>query len=451
MILLLRVVYSVADIQDVKLGNTQVNKIYCGNDLVFEKTIDTTAPITTVYPDPTNPDLTHNAGTKVWLEVNEMCTTYYTLDGSTPTTASAIFREPFTFDVTTTIKYFSVDVYGNTEAVKTTVFDITGAGTGQITSISPTATVQNTIPITVTLTNDQGYTIYYRLGTGTQQTYTAPFTVTQSTVGVQNTQITVTYWSTGEAEKSITYNTSGAIAGKAVVTATPASWYVSVDWGVTANATSYNVYRSTTAGVLGDLLSEFNTGLHYDDNTPINDTTYYYTVRAANYGGVGALSDQVPATPTAEPATPTAWRYLKIQGYGSVEESTTTRLIEFEAWEGATNWMLYGGFLTHDSINTGSTDITTIRNTTKTATSGSYPVWWLATPNANVIMDLGAERALTKLNYYSYSTATVQRTNRFKILASNTNNGTDWITLWDNSTGQAGAQPILPNGYEKIL
>jgi hypothetical protein len=225
-----------------------------------------------------------------------------------------------------------------------------------------------------------------------------------------------------------------------------------VDWGTTANATSYNVYRSTTSGVLGDLLSEYNTGLHYDDNTPINGTTYYYTVRAANYGGAGPNSDQVAATPNAAPS---GWRYLKIEGYGAAEtgQEVTTRMIEFEAWEGTTNHMTAATILsgeTPSNAGTGGT-LAQIKNGVKTSTSNTYPYWWTATPNANVVIDLLASRALTKLNYYGYSISGVQRTNRFRVLASNTNNGADWVAIWDNSTGQAGLQPLLPSGYEKIL
>lgn len=125
MTLLLKEGFSLAEINDVRLGTTRISKIYSGTDLVYEMNpIDTTAPITTVYPDATK---TYAAGTKVWLEVNEACITYYTLDGTEPTTASAIFAEPFVFDTTTTIKYFSVDLAGNTEAVKTTVFNIEAA------------------------------------------------------------------------------------------------------------------------------------------------------------------------------------------------------------------------------------------------------------------------------------------------------------------------------------
>jgi hypothetical protein len=151
------------------------------------------------------------------------------------------------------------------------------------------------------------------------------------------------------------------------------------------------------------------------------------------------------------PAAVSGWRYLKIEGYGSVEEPATTRLIEFEAWEGATNRMTAATILSNEAVSTGGA-VGLIKDGLKTSVaSGTYPIWWTTTPNARIVVDLGAAYSLTKLNYYSYSTAALQRSNRFKILASNTNNGTDWATIWDNSGAQLGVQPILPAGYEKLL
>jgi hypothetical protein len=257
------------EFKNVRLGTVQVDKIFVGEDLLWSFKTDTISPVTTTYPLPAN----YIKGGKIWFEVDEMCTTYYTMDGSTPTIASPIFREAFTLNTTTTLKYFSVDVLGNTEAVKTTTYTIT------------------------------------------------------------------------------------------------------------------------------------------------------------------------------EPIT--SWRYLKIQGYGTSLD-TTTRMIEFEAWHGATNRMTLATILSNDAISTGSTDVNTIKDGVKTTTTNTYPIWWSAVPNANVVIDLGDWYALTKLNYYSFSNAGDQRQNRFKVFASTTNNGTDWTLLWDMSTNTT-PQPILPNGYEKTL
>jgi Chitobiase/beta-hexosaminidase C-terminal domain len=145
----------------------------------------------------------------------------------------------------------------------------------------------------------------------------------------------------------------------------------------------------------------------------------------------------------------TSWRYLKIEGYGTSLD-TTTRIIEFEAWHGATNRMTGATILSSSPIDAGSTNLNTIKDGVKTTGSNTYPIWWSAVPNSNVIIDLGDWYALTKLNYYGFSNTGDQRQNRFKVFASTTNNGTDWTLLWDMSTNTT-PQPVLPNGYEKTL
>ena len=623
------------EIKNVKLGNTQLTKIYVGENLSWMyEAPDVTAPITSVYPDPVAG--THYAGQAVRFEVNEMCDTYYTLDGSTPTIGSTKYTDAFILNQTTTIKYFSVDIAGNVETVKTTVFDITGGITLPVTTISPSATVQNNFPITVTLSATDATATYYKIGTGTQQTYTAPFTVSQTDVwltdilvtywsvgadgtetektitydtsaalpaqpvliatagdnqvdldwtagshqnaiaytvyrstvdgqagevllgtysmsgttwtdstalndttyyymvqagnmgqinnsaqvaatpiaevaplpvttispsatvqnsisvtvtlsatnatttyykigtggqqtysapftvfqwsaGVTDDQIPITYWSVGangtEAERTITYDTSGAIPSKVVVTPTNNANQVVLNWTSATNTTAYSVYRSQSLGTLGTAIVQYLGVTTYTDNTAVGGETYYYTVRSQNYSANYTDSDQVTGIPTGGAAT---WRYLKIQGYGATEagQEATTRLIEFQAWAGATNVLtgLPATSVTWDTPNNGTVPAkTTIFDGVFTTTSNTYPFWWTATPNANVVIDLGSQKALTKLNWFGYSTGAVQRANRFNILASNTNNGSDWVNIWNMQTNTT-MQPILPSGnYEKVL
>jgi hypothetical protein len=114
-------------IKDIRLGNTHINKLYCGTNLVYEYIADTTAPITSIRPYDAinNPTNTYSSAQTVYLDCNEMADTYYTLDGGTPTTASAHYEgNGILIDSTTTIKYFSVDQAGNTEAVKSLTYTI---------------------------------------------------------------------------------------------------------------------------------------------------------------------------------------------------------------------------------------------------------------------------------------------------------------------------------------
>ncbi|MFE7822084.1 PHB depolymerase family esterase [Priestia megaterium] len=69
---------------------------------------------------------TYGSSVSVTLSPNEPATTYYTLDGSTPTVNSLKYSEPISINSSKTIKFFSVDAAGNQEGVKTEVYKISG-------------------------------------------------------------------------------------------------------------------------------------------------------------------------------------------------------------------------------------------------------------------------------------------------------------------------------------
>ncbi|XQY92268.1 PHB depolymerase family esterase [Metabacillus sp. HB246100] len=75
---------------------------------------DTLAPTTTATPKGGS----YTDSVSVELLVDEAATTYYTTDGSLPTTSSTIYTAPLTIAKTTTLSFFSVDAYGNSEQVK---------------------------------------------------------------------------------------------------------------------------------------------------------------------------------------------------------------------------------------------------------------------------------------------------------------------------------------------
>jgi hypothetical protein len=83
--------------------------------------------------------------------------------------------------------------------------------------------------------------------------------------------------------------TPNATAGLAQVTLT---------WTASSGATSYNVYRGTTAG--GESATAIASGItttSYFDAGVSNGTTYYYKVAAVNAAGTSALSGEASATP----------------------------------------------------------------------------------------------------------------------------------------------------------
>jgi hypothetical protein len=74
---------------------------------------------------------------------------------------------------------------------------------------------------------------------------------------------------------------------------------VSLAWNSSANATGYNVKRSTVSG--GPYLTVVtNTGgLNYTDNAVTNGTTYYYVLSALNSAGESTNSSAVSAQPVS--------------------------------------------------------------------------------------------------------------------------------------------------------
>jgi hypothetical protein len=109
----------------------------------------------------------------------------YTLDGSTPTTASPAYSGPFTLSSTTTVKYRAWDNAGNVEATKSQVvrIDLT-APTVAITSPADGATVTGNVKITASA-SDVGSGVaqvsFYVDGNLIGTAKSAPYNVTWNT------------------------------------------------------------------------------------------------------------------------------------------------------------------------------------------------------------------------------------------------------------------------------
>lgn len=81
-------------------------------------TADTVAPVVTATP----PSGTYTVGQAITLAANETATIYYSVDGSTPTTASPKYTAPITLSGAMTLKYFAVDGSNNSSAVATQTY-----------------------------------------------------------------------------------------------------------------------------------------------------------------------------------------------------------------------------------------------------------------------------------------------------------------------------------------
>ena len=83
------------------------------------------------------------------------------------------------------------------------------------------------------------------------------------------------------------------------LSASPGNSQATLTWTGSSGATSYNVYRGTSAGGEGaTAITTGLTGTSYTNSSLTNGTTYFYKVAAVNSAGTSGLSNEASATPT---------------------------------------------------------------------------------------------------------------------------------------------------------
>jgi len=109
---------------------------------------DITDPVTTATPA----GGTYTSAQTVTLTVNEPATIYYTLNGTMPTTSSAVYSTPLSIPTTSTLKFFAVDTAGNTESVNTEEYTINVPPQANITYDTLTNTICDSNPCSQDIT-----------------------------------------------------------------------------------------------------------------------------------------------------------------------------------------------------------------------------------------------------------------------------------------------------------
>ena len=109
------------------MGQASVQFTYEGD------TPDTAAPTSTAFP----PSGAYASAQTVNIVCNDSggsgcAATYYTLDGTAPTTGSTPYTDPIAVTVSTTLRYFSRDRAGNSETPKTETYTIEDPGAPQV-------------------------------------------------------------------------------------------------------------------------------------------------------------------------------------------------------------------------------------------------------------------------------------------------------------------------------
>ena len=121
---------------------------------------------------------------------------------------------------------------------------------------------------------------------------------------------------------------------------------VALAWKPSAGATSYAVYRGTSAGSITDELTPAGfSATSFTDTTAVNGTTYYYEVRASSAGGTSSAGQRAVVTPRARSCS---------TGNAIVVENCFPGTTAWKTTDG-TRAMSHGieGYLTATSVNAG--------------------------------------------------------------------------------------------------
>ena len=106
--------------------------------------------------------------------------------------------------------------------------------------------------------------------------------------------------------------TDAVIPGSTTLSAAAGTSVVNLDWTAAANADTYVLRRSTTAGGPYVTIADGLGGLSYSDTDVVDGTTYYYVVMGKDSSSnlTGPVSAEVSATPEATPYTALqTWRF----------------------------------------------------------------------------------------------------------------------------------------------
>ena len=213
--------------------------------------------------------------------------TYYKIDGGSQQTYSA----PVKLTGASAVTYWSVDNAGNTETTHSFTPQIDTKAPTTTATASPSTWTKGPVTLTLTATDGSGCGVkatYYKIGSGSQQTYSAPVKLTTATA--------VTYWSVdnlANTEKTHSFTPQIDIVAPVVTITTP------------ANGASYKLGASVIASwTATDALSGINATL---------TTGTVASGKAINTSSTGSKTFTVTATDNAGNVTTKSVTYTVTQ------------------------------------------------------------------------------------------------------------------------------------------
>ena len=379
----------------VQLNIQNSSGVSCGYDDITGVSITAGASQSFTYtwtPSAQSPAVTTSGTYSVDVGVfnSTWATDYYwntdatiTLTGGTspPAFTSSATPSPASISASgsSTIAYSVTDTGGalSSANVELQVFNAAGTAVGTQVSSSQNFTAGGTLSFTYTWTPASQSPAVTAAGAYTVE------------IGVFNSAwSTDYYWNSNAGTITLTAGTS-APAAPTGLTATAGNASVKLSWTASTGATSYNVYRGTTAG--GEATAALATGItttSYTDATVGNGTTYYYKVAAVNSGGTSPLSTEVSATP--EPAAPTA-----PTGLTATAANASVKL-SWTASTGATSYNVYRGTTAGGEATAAlATGITITSYTDTSVSNGTAYYYKLAAVNSGGTSPLSTEVSAT--------------------------------------------------------
>jgi fibronectin type 3 domain-containing protein len=157
------------------------------------------------------------------------------------------------------------------------------------------------------------------------------------------------------------------------LSATAGTSKVTLKWNAAPTATSYNVYRGTTAG--GESTSPIRSGittLDWVDTSVTNGTKYFYKIRGVNQAGMSGLSNEGSATPTPAPVAPSAPTSLDATATG-----TLTIKLTWGAGANATSYQVFRGTASGGQSSTPiASNVTSTQYTDSTGLAGGVKYFY---------------------------------------------------------------------------
>jgi alpha-amylase len=208
-----------------------------------------------------------------------------------------------------------------------------------------TATAASSSGINLTWSASTGATTYtvYRStsATGTFSSVTSTNAISYADSSLTPSTAYYYYVTAGNSAGTSTASTTATASTQAIpipdapagLTATPASSSaINLTWTASSNATSYKVYRSTSAtGTFSSIGTP--TTASYADSGLNAGTTYYYYVMASDTAGTSAASSTASATTAAASSFTSTYPTMNLRGSMNSWGATPMTLVANDTWQ----------------------------------------------------------------------------------------------------------------------